>query len=151
MQPLVPLVFHNLPPLYPPSFRRNDFFTCFTDFWLCQCTMCKKRFVYINTRNYHSLLYYWSSLLIPPFPCSRIYIFSLCSTRGSNSGPHRYDRSHKPRIVHTTSLNFHTRVRAGEAHYPKWRRSLLIRADTRHFHLRRGNGEERSLGDDAHL
>ena len=24
MQPLVPLVFHNLPSLYPPSFRRND-------------------------------------------------------------------------------------------------------------------------------
>ena len=21
---------------YPPSFRRNDFYTCFTDFWLCQ-------------------------------------------------------------------------------------------------------------------
>ena len=28
MQPLVPLVFHNLPSLYPPSFRRNDFYTC---------------------------------------------------------------------------------------------------------------------------
>ena len=26
MRPLVPLVFHNLPSLYPPSFRRNDFF-----------------------------------------------------------------------------------------------------------------------------
>ena len=25
MQPLVFLVFHNLPSLYPPSFRRNDF------------------------------------------------------------------------------------------------------------------------------
>ena len=25
MQPLVPLVFNNLPSLYPPSFRRNDF------------------------------------------------------------------------------------------------------------------------------
>ena len=39
MQPIVPLVFHNLPSLYPPSFRRNDFYTCFTDFWLCQCTI----------------------------------------------------------------------------------------------------------------
>ena len=28
MQPLVPLVFHNLPSLYPPSFRRKDFYTC---------------------------------------------------------------------------------------------------------------------------
>ena len=28
MQPLVPLVFHNLRSLYPPSFRRNDFYTC---------------------------------------------------------------------------------------------------------------------------
>ena len=26
--PLVPLVFHNLPSIYPPSFRRNDFYTC---------------------------------------------------------------------------------------------------------------------------
>ena len=25
MQPLVPLIFHNLPSLYPPSFRRNVF------------------------------------------------------------------------------------------------------------------------------
>ena len=36
-----------------------------------------------------------------------------------------------------------TRVRAGEvgvAHYPKWRRSLLIHAETRDFHSRRGIG-----------
>ena len=40
-------------------------------------------------------------------------------------------------------LNFITRVRAGEvgvAHYPKWRRSLLIHAETRDFHSRRGMG-----------
>ena len=30
MQPLVPLVFHNLPSLYPPSFRRNDFLYLYT-------------------------------------------------------------------------------------------------------------------------
>ena len=50
---------------------------------------------------------------------------------------------HKPRIVHTLyTLNFITRVRAGEgvAHYPKWRRSLLIRAETRDFHSRREMG-----------
>ena len=34
----------------------------------------------------------------------------------------------------------------GGAHYPKWRRSLLI-----DFHSRCGIGEEPSLGDDAHL
>ena len=36
-----------------------------------------------------------------------------------------------------------TRVRAGEvgvAHYPKWRRSLLIHAESRDFHSRRGMG-----------
>ena len=47
---------------------------------------------------------------------------------------------HKPRIVHTTII---TRVRAGEvggAHYPKRRRSLLIHAETRDFHSRRGMG-----------
>ena len=81
---------------------------------------------------------------------------------GIELGPHRYDATlltsrlcgHKPRILHTTSLNFHTRVHAGEeggAHYPTWCRSLLIRAETRDFHSRCGNGEERSLGDDAHL
>ena len=51
---------------------------------------------------------------------------------------------HKPRIVHTLyTLNFITRVHAGEvgvAHYPKWRRSSLIRAETRDFHSRRGMG-----------
>ena len=34
-------------------------------------------------------------------------------------------------------------MRAGEvgvAHYPKWRRSLLIHAETRDFHSRRGMG-----------
>ena len=42
--------------------------------------------------------------------------------------------------MHTTII---TRVRAGEvggAHYPKWRRSLLIHAETRDFHSRRGIG-----------
>ena len=40
MQPLVPLVFHNLPSLYPPSFRRNDFL------YFIQCTRCSdKRFL----------------------------------------------------------------------------------------------------------
>ena len=32
MQPLVPLVFHSLPSLYPPSFRRNDFLYLFHPF-----------------------------------------------------------------------------------------------------------------------
>ena len=42
-----------------------------------------------------------------------------------------------------SALNFITRVRVGEvgmAHYPKWCRSLLIRAETRDFHSRRGMG-----------
>ena len=33
MQPLVPLVFHNLPSLYPPSFRRNDFLYLYIYNW----------------------------------------------------------------------------------------------------------------------
>ena len=73
---------------------------------------------------------------------------------GIELGPHRYDATlltSAGRIVHTTII---TRVRTGEvggAHYPKWRRSLLIRAETRDFNSRCGIGEERSLGDDAHL
>ena len=74
------------------------------------------------------------------------------STQGSNTD-RRYDatlltctlRSHKPHI---------TRVRAGKvggSHYQKWRRSLLIRAETSDFHSRCEIGEEGSLGDDAHL
>ena len=63
--------------------------------------------------------------------------------RGSNS-----DRTVTlPAMLHSnsahTTLNFITRVRAGEvgvAHYPKWRRSLLIHAETRDFHSRRGMG-----------
>ena len=52
-------------------------------------------------------------------------IFFVLQHAGIELGPHRYDAtlltsrlfytsSHKPRIVHTTSLNFHTRLRAGE-------------------------------------
>ena len=138
MQPLVPLVFHNLPSLYPPSFRRNDFYTCLTDFWLCQ-------------RNIGDLYHYRPSLLILPFPCSRIYF--VMQHAGIEIGPHRYDatlltstlcytRSHKkPRI------NFqHACARRGT---PSKMASFI--AETRDFHSRCGIGEERSLGDDAHL
>ena len=62
-------------------------------------------------------------------PHATLQTSTLCYTHLSNS-------------AHTT-LNFITRVRAGEvgvAHYPKWRRSLLIRAETRDFHSRRGMG-----------
>ena len=75
MQPLVPLAFHNLPSLYPPSF------SCYTAFWLCQCTIynigAKKRFA----------LYMQLS-----FPSSLLFAItvdtSLCSIE---LGPHRYD------------------------------------------------------------
>ena len=44
MQPLVPLVFHNLPSLYPPSIRRNDFLYLYnvvkvTSFLVTHCTV----------------------------------------------------------------------------------------------------------------
>ena len=69
---------------------------------------------------------------------------SLMQHAGIELGPHRYDARYKPlRCATFTTLNFITRVRAGEvgvAHYPKWRRSLLIHAETRDFHSRRGMG-----------
>ena len=147
MQPLVPLVFHYLSSLYPPSFRHVlPIFSC------DECTL---------TCNYCFHLHNWPSVLIytPSFPCS--HIFFVMQHAGIELGPHRYNailltsmlcytRSHKPRIVQT----FVTRACAGEvgvAHYPKWRRSLLIRAETRDFLSKREMGEERSLGDDAHL
>ena len=61
---------------------------------------------------------------------------SLCSTRGTTL---RY----KPLRYAVINRTLITRVRAGEvgvAQYPKWRRSLLIRAETRDFHLRHGMG-----------
>ena len=73
---------------------------------------------------------------------------SLMQHSGIELGPHRYDATLQTstlcytHMAHTT-LNFITRVRAGEvgvAHYPKWRRSLLIHAETRDFHSRRGMG-----------
>ena len=66
-----------------------------------------------------------------------------CSTRGSNSDRTVTTLRYKPAIythLARTTLNF---VRAGEvgvAQYPKWRRSLLIHAETRDFHSRRGMG-----------
>ena len=119
MQPLVPLVFHNLPSLYPPSFKRNEF------------------------------LYLFHPFLTVPNAINRDVDTSLCSTRGSNSDRTGTTLRYKPLryatlTAHTyTTLNFITRVCAGEvgvAHYPKWRRSLLIRAETRDFHSRRGMG-----------
>ena len=65
---------------------------------------------------------------------------------GIELGPHRYDPTLQTSIyamLHSPVITLITRVRAGEvgvAHYPKWRRSLLIRAETRDFHSRRGMG-----------
>ena len=76
------------------------------------------------------------SLFIYFFFLSFIFTFAsilVCVNNNNNN-------NNKPRIVHTTII---TRVRAGEvggAHYPKWRRSLLIHAETRDFHSRRGMG-----------
>ena len=71
--------------------------------------------------------------------------FSFCHA-GIELGPHRYDA-----MLHLPNY-FHTRARGRSmTHYPKWRRSLLIRAETSDFHSRRGMGEERSRGYDAHL
>ena len=46
MQPLVPLVFHNLPSLYPPSFRRNDFlyFTLVMSLFPCAASIALQSF-----------------------------------------------------------------------------------------------------------
>ena len=91
MQPRVPLVFHNLPSLYPPSFRRNLLY-CFLVVPMHH--RCKKEICIILAITVDTYL-----------SCS--IFFSLCSTRGSNSDPTvttlRYQYSgHKPRIVHTT-------------------------------------------------
>ena len=105
-------------PYIPLHLEETIFYTCFTDFWLCQCTYhigAKRDFYY--TCNYHFLLHYWPSLMIPPFPCSRF--FPVMQHAGIELGPHRYDatlltstlcytRSHKPRAVHTI---INTRVR----------------------------------------
>ena len=83
----------------PPSFRRNDFYTCYTAFWLCQCNIGAKKIF-----AYHLLLYYLPSLLIPTFPCSRFP--PVMQHAGIELGPHRYDATllYKcwSRIVHTT-------------------------------------------------
>ena len=125
MQPLVPFVFHNLPSLYPPSFRRNDFLYLFYPFLTVPNAPSKTMLEYRCKRE----------MLIPRFNAAR-------GDRTRTAPLLRYD---KPRIVHALyTLNFITRVRAGEvgvAHYPKWRRSLLIHAETRDFHSRRGMGE----------
>ena len=140
MQPLVPLVFHNLPSLYP---LHLIFYTCFIYPFLTVLNAPSKTMLEYRCKK---------EMLIPPFPCSRI--FFVMQHAGIELGPHRYDAtlqtttlcythlSQTSNSAHTT-LNFITRVRAGEvgvAHYPKWRRSLLIHAETRDFHSRRGMG-----------
>ena len=81
MQPLVPLVFLNLPSLYPPSFR--FFYTCYSYCFLVVPMhhlqyRCKKHY----TCNYHFLLHYLPSLLI---------FFFIMQHAGIELGQHRYD------------------------------------------------------------
>ena len=76
MQPLVPLVFHNLPSLYPPSFRRNDFLYLYHN---VPCAVC-----YVATRE--------TALMIPGrYTClpnwTREY-YGYIMTEGSG-GSHR--------------------------------------------------------------
>ena len=55
MQPLVPLVFHNLPSLYPPSFRINDFLFIYTS-EAEALSVAHARIVYL-TREIRSVVY----------------------------------------------------------------------------------------------
>ena len=79
MQPLVPLVFHNLPSLYPPSL------ICYTAFWLCQCTIynigARRRFALYMQLSFPSSLF---AITVD------IIIFVMQHT-GIELGPHRYD------------------------------------------------------------
>ena len=52
-------------------------------------------------------------------------------------GPHRHDATLQTSTP-SPVINLHSEV--GVAHYPKWRRSLLIHAEIRDFHSRRRIG-----------
>ena len=88
MQPIVSLVFHNLPSLYPLSY------TCYNAFWLCQCNIgAKKRFAL------------YMQLSIPS-----AYFLFVMQHAGIELGPHCYDATllsyatlagHKPHIIIT--------------------------------------------------
>ena len=76
------------------------------------------------------------------YRCKRDVDTALMQHAGIELGPHSYDATLYTHLANS-ALNFITRVRAcevGVAHYPKWRRSLLIHAETRDFHSRRGMG-----------
>ena len=106
MQPLVPLVFHNL---YP----RND------AFWLCQCTIYNigaKREICIIHATIISFLIICHHCLYLPF-----LFFFRYAARGdrTRTAPLRHFAtnlyaiySHKPRIVHTTIINTCARGRS---------------------------------------
>ena len=125
MQPLVPLVFHNLPSLYPLHLEEMIFYTCF-------------HFLTVPNAPSKTMLEY---------RCKKDMLIPLMrSTRGSNSDrtvttlrykPLRYATltCHKP--LHNTRAR--GRSRRGTLS-KRWRRSLLIHAETRDFHSRRGIG-----------
>ena len=127
-------------PYIPLHLEEMIFYTCFTHFLTVPNAPSKTMLEYRCKKD----------MLIP----------LIRSTRGSNSDRTRYDATLQTSTLcytidnravalyylwlHSPVINrFITRVRAGEvgvAHYPKWRRSLLIHAETRDFHSRRGIG-----------
>ena len=56
---------------------------------------------------------------------------------GIELGQHRYDATLRTSTLLTCAK---TAGEVGVAHYPKWRRSLLIHAETRDYHSKRGMG-----------
>ena len=100
-----------------------EFYTCFTDFWLCRMHHLEyKKFVYIQLSFPSSFLpRFYHCLYIPPFPCSRYAALG--------------DR--------TSTLCYNARARGRS-----WRGTLSKNGVV---HSRCRIGEERSLEDDAHL
>ena len=88
MQPLVPLVFHNLPSLYPPSFRRNDFLYLYnvrpaiskvkvTSFLVTHCTVITDDVMIMIVNNVDSTkLEYLNSAVMPV-----TYMYETIDTR----------------------------------------------------------------------
>ena len=142
MQPLVPLVFHNMPSLYPPSFRRNDFYTCYTTFWLCQCNIgAKRRFSLYMQLSFPPSLF---AITVDTFFFSR---YAARGDRTRTAPLRRYATNHYAMLSQTsnsahTTLNFITRGRSRRGTLSKMASFIVDSCRDQRFSLETWDGSK---------
>ena len=102
------LLFHSFfiicHPYIPLHLEEMIFITCYTAFWLCQCTIYNIGDLH-HTCNYHFLLHYLPSLLIPTFPCPRFFCRYAARGDRTRTTPLRRYATNLYAMLHSLVIN----------------------------------------------